>query len=60
MADALIQLNDSWRVSDDPPQWVMEKRVQELGCRRVALATCNLNIFAASPSVTRNQHISSQ
>ncbi len=29
MADALIQLNDSWRVSDDPPQWVLEKRVRE-------------------------------
>ncbi len=29
MANALIQLNDSWRVADDPPQWVMEKRVRE-------------------------------
>ncbi len=29
MADALIQLNESWRVSDDPPQWVLEKRVRE-------------------------------
>ncbi len=29
MADALIQLNGSWRVADDPPQWVLEKRVRE-------------------------------
>ncbi len=29
MADALIQLNDSWRIADDPPQWVLEKRVRE-------------------------------
>ncbi len=29
MADALIQLNDSWRVAEDPPQLVLEKRVRE-------------------------------
>ena len=29
MADALVQLNDSWRVADDPPQWVLEKRVRQ-------------------------------
>ena len=29
MADALVQLNDSWRVADDPPQWVLEKRMRE-------------------------------
>ncbi len=29
MADALIQLNDSWRVADDPPQRVLEKRVRK-------------------------------
>ena len=29
MANALVQLNDSWRVSDDPPQWVLVKRVRE-------------------------------
>ena len=26
MADALVQLNDSWRVADDPPQWTLEQR----------------------------------
>ena len=29
MAVALVQLNDAWRVADDPPQWVLEKRVRE-------------------------------
>ncbi len=29
MADALVQLNDLWRVADDPPQWVLEKRMRE-------------------------------
>ncbi len=29
MTDSLVQLNDSWRVADDPPQWVLEKRVRE-------------------------------
>ncbi len=26
MADVLIQLNDSWRVADDPPQWAIRCR----------------------------------
>ena len=26
MADALVQLNASWRVADDPPQWTIEQR----------------------------------
>ena len=29
MADALVRLNANWRVADDPPQWVLEKRVRE-------------------------------
>ncbi len=29
MADALVQLNDLWRVADDPPQWVLEKWMRE-------------------------------
>ncbi len=29
MTDSLVQLNDSWRIADDPPQWVLEKRVRE-------------------------------
>ncbi len=27
MADALVQLNANWRVSDDPPQWTIEQRI---------------------------------
>ncbi len=27
MTDFLVRLNDSWRVSDDPPQWVIEQRI---------------------------------
>ena len=27
MADALVQLNDTWRVADDPPQWTIEQRI---------------------------------
>ncbi len=26
MAEALVQLNDSWRVADDPPQWALQCR----------------------------------
>ncbi len=26
MADALVQLNTNWRVSDDPPQWALQCR----------------------------------
>ncbi len=26
MADALVHLNASWRVADDPPQWTIEQR----------------------------------
>ncbi len=26
MADALVQLNATWRVADDPPQWTLEQR----------------------------------
>ena len=26
MTDSLVQLNDSWRVADDPPQWTLERR----------------------------------
>ncbi len=27
MTDFLVRLNGSWRVSDDPPQWVIEQRI---------------------------------
>ena len=27
MTDFLVRLNDSWRVTDDPPQWVIEQRI---------------------------------
>ncbi len=27
MTDFLVRLNDSWRVSNDPPQWVIEQRI---------------------------------
>ena len=26
MADAIVQLNGVWRITDDPPQWVLEQR----------------------------------
>ena len=26
MAHLIVQLNDRWRVSDDPPQWTLEER----------------------------------
>ncbi len=26
MAVALVQLNDAWRVADDPPQWALQSR----------------------------------
>ena len=26
MAEALVQLNDSWRVADNPPQWALQCR----------------------------------
>ena len=26
MVDALVQLNDTWRVADDPPQWALQSR----------------------------------
>ncbi len=33
MADALVQLNDSWRVADDPPQWALQCRSGNPGQR---------------------------
>ncbi len=27
MIDFLVRLNDSWRVTDHPPQWVIEQRI---------------------------------
>ena len=26
MAEQLVQLNENWRVADDPPQWTLEQR----------------------------------
>ena len=28
MVDVILQLNADWRVADDPPQWVLQKRVR--------------------------------
>ncbi len=33
MADVLIQLNDSWRVADNPPQWTLEQRTGKPSAR---------------------------